>query len=111
MLGVRSCIHTDSQAPFNISEFSEWFTFLCEFLWGKVLQNKDGCPLTTVGHDGGEENEADGEAKMDARLKIARMREGGFSFIAAIHLYNFIGQCLKEEIQVLTMYVSWKFLI
>ena len=49
--------------------------------------------------------------KMDPRLKIARMPEGGFSFIAAIHLYNFIGQCLKEEIQVLTMYVSWKFLI
>jgi len=49
--------------------------------------------------------------KMDARLQLARMTEGGFSFIAAIHLYNFTGQCLKEEIQVLTMYVSWKFLI
>jgi len=36
---------------------------------------------------------------MDARLKIARMTEGEFSFIEAMHLYNFIGPCLEEEIK------------
>ena len=55
--------------------------------------------MTTVGHDGGEENEADREAKMGPRLKIARVTEGGFSFIEAIHFYHFTGQCLIEEIQ------------
>jgi hypothetical protein len=53
MLGVRPCIHTYSRPTFNIPDCSDWITFLCGFLWGKVLQNKDGCPIENVGHDGG----------------------------------------------------------
>jgi len=49
---------------------------------------------------------------MDARLKIARMTEGEFSFIEVMHLYNFSGPCLQEEIKKnFPIYVSWKFLI
>jgi hypothetical protein len=69
-------------------------------------QDDNLATMTTVGHDGGEENEADREAKMDPRLKIARMTEGGFSFIEAIHFYHFIGQCLIEEIQFFLQFMS-----
>jgi hypothetical protein len=31
---VRSCIHIYSQAPSHLPACSEWFTFLCGFLWG-----------------------------------------------------------------------------
>jgi hypothetical protein len=54
-LGVRPCIHTYSRPTFNIPDCSDWITFLCGFLWGKVLQNKDGCPIENVGHDGGKD--------------------------------------------------------
>jgi len=47
---------------------------------------------------------------MDLRLQIERMTEGGF-FIEAIHFYHFIGRCLIENIQLFTIYVSWKFLL
>ena len=43
---------------------------------------------------------------MDARLKIARMTEGGFSSIEAIHLYHFIGAWLQEKIQFFSQFMA-----
>ena len=53
MLGVRSFIHTYPQAPSHITDFSEWITFLCGFLWERFCK-----------------------AKMYARLKMSGMMEG-----------------------------------
>ena len=42
--------------------------------------------------------------KLDPRLKIARITEGGFSFREGF-LFLSTGQCLKEEIQVFTVQI------